>query len=190
MRKIFILEDRVQRKNQYLNDSTKGLMAKLEKSCSLHFSNQEENEKVKRGEFNILNDYSLLAFHRSALTPKLLDEIVKEFSRNKDIVFFSGGISQSVFSKNGDFSMAHINSKEFYSQSAVLFFEKYCKGLFEHFSEMVYGSKWKLNLMLVYRYKLISNNVDRIFEETLPDSIKSLNFEELTKEIHKELTML
>jgi hypothetical protein len=102
----------------------------------------------------MLDKFDCIASHRSAL-PNEIRDILKEYckSTNKPLIFFSGGITTSVY-KDSVFPFLHINSKDFYSLKLKLFLE-YCQHK-HHINLLVlqFGHRWKLSLLLYLRNRI------------------------------------
>jgi hypothetical protein len=114
----------------------------------------------------------------------------------KDLIFFSGGISQSVFSSN-DFNYLLVNSKELYQPHLKNFLSTYIQGNIKHLSELIYGDKWKISIMLSLRQLLLKEELegklDRLSSE-LKEQYQNLiginSLEDLNKEIDKEILII
>ncbi len=100
---------------------------------------------------NTLDKYVCIASHRSALTNEIRD-FIKEYCRsnNKPLIFFSGGITSSVY-KDIYFPFLHINSKDFYSLNLKLFISNFEENNDINLLILQFGIRWKLSLLLNLR---------------------------------------
>jgi hypothetical protein len=146
--KIAIIEDRIPRLEQFTDFDLK-----KSKSVTIITGLEFENliHSLKINDTSKLNQYECIASHRSALSNEVRDTL-KEYCRNnkKPLVFFSGGITSSVF-KDEEFPFLHINSKEFYSENLKLFIEAYEGHNTLNLLFIQFGKKWKLSLLLNLR---------------------------------------
>ena len=102
MKKILLLEDRPGRQMQYLDPekikklkTTKDLKILLGNDCRYMI------DKLNHADDSELNDFTLIIIHRSALSNVGIDTVTNHCKvNNKYLVFFSGGISQSLFSRS------------------------------------------------------------------------------------------
>ena len=194
MMKIILLEDRPGRQEQYI-DSEK--VAKLKALQGLKILLGEECRdminKLNQADDSQLNEFTLILIHRSALSAEGIDTVTTHCQQNKkNLVFFSGGISQSLFTSQ-NFPYLLLNSKDFYQSNMLNFLSKFVNGDTEHITELVYGDSWKLNLMLNYRQLLLKGELgrlDEIFKESLEELIGKLPLEELNKEIKAKITLI
>jgi hypothetical protein len=150
--KIAIIEDRIGRLEQFIEFD-------ILKHKSVRLITGPDFEKLI-GSLNVketkdLDQYSCIAVHRSALTNELRDTIT-EYSkaRNKPLIFFSGGITSSVF-KDLDFPFLHINSKDFYSSNLKLFIDNCEQNNSVNLLMLQFGNKWKLSLLMNLRNNIV-----------------------------------
>ena len=139
-----------------------------------------------------LNTYDCIASHRSALNNEIRDTI-KEYCKvkNKPLIFFSGGISSSVF-KDIDFPFLHINSKDFYSLNLKIFIDNCQKNNIVNLLMLQFGNRWKLSLLLGLRNRIsIHQNllklknegfeIDSVIDENWIRRLKDLRINEYIK---------
>ena len=137
--KTIIIDDRKERKHQYLDDETS---KQLYSMCDI---------REELPSFLELGNYDLLAIHESLLKEKnQYEEIVKLAKENKKwLVLFSGGITQNYILNDGRF--LKINSSDFYSRITT-FLEKYSTSESNHLLlHFIYGEEWNLPLLLKYK---------------------------------------
>src|SRR5688572_15225293 len=118
--KLVILEDRIGRLKNFVEFDLENC-PEVDIFTGSRFDNlllQLENNNT-----DSLDKYGCVASHRSALSNEIRD-VLKEYCRknSKPLIFFSGGISTSVF-KDISFPFLHINSKDFYSANLKAFLE-------------------------------------------------------------------
>ena len=194
MKKILLLEDRPGRQMQYLDPekikklkTTKDLKILLGNDCRYMI------DKLNHADDSELYDFTLIIIHRSALSNVGIDTVTNHCKvNNKYLVFFSGGISQSLFSSQS-FQYLLLNSKDFYQSNMFNFLDKFIKGEIEHITELIYGNNWKLNLMLNYRQLLLKGELGRTeeeFKENIEKLIGKLPLEELNKKIKTKITLI
>lgn len=154
--RIAIIEDRISRLEQYIDfDLRSSKIVKIitgsefDALILLLSSNSTEE----------LDQFDCVISHRSALTSEIRDNL-KDYcmSKNKPLVFFSGGITSSVF-KDIKFPFLHINSKDFYSSNLKLFIETSEQTSSINLLILQFGTMWKLSLLLNLRNKIsVSQN--------------------------------
>lgn len=176
--RIAIIEDRISRLEQYTDfDLRSSKIVKIitgsefDALMLLLSSNSTEE----------LDQFDCVISHRSALTSEIRDNL-KDYcmSKNKPLVFFSGGITSSVF-KDIKFPFLHINSKDFYSSNLKLFIETSEQTSSINLLILQFGTMWKLSLLLNLRNKIsVSQN-----KQVLLDSkyIVELDDDEVIKRV-------
>lgn len=139
----------------------------------------------------VLDQYNCIASHRSALTNEIR-ETIKEYckGKNKPLIFFSGGITSSVF-KDVNFPFLHINSKDFYSANLKLFIDNSVDSNSINLLILQFGRRWKLSLLLNLRNHISvsqnkqafkNNNLDiEIDESELIKRVRDLQINALIK---------
>lgn len=199
MKKIILLEDRPGRQSRFLDyeqikdlKNIEGLYAPEKDKC------KEMILKLNEGKTDELQSYDLIIIHRSALGKKgiaTMNEVAAKFK--KDIILFSGGLSQIIFNRDA-FESVSINSKDFYSPNLLPFLEKYKNGETSSIMELIYGENWRLSQLMLLRslYQRQSHESDvelniRI-DEQIEDLIKSLStsIESLDNEIKQIIASL
>jgi len=194
MKKILFLEDRPGRQEQYLTSegvknlqSIEGVKRLLGKEC------REMIEQLNKNDDSPLNEFTLLLIHRSALSPVGIDTVINHCkNNNKNLVFFSGGISQSLFSSE-NFPYLMLNSKDFYQRNMSTFLRNYVDEKSKHITELIYGTNWDINLMLTYRQLLLKGEMGRAeenFKESLEELIGKPPLRELNKKIESKILLL
>jgi len=175
MKNILLIEDRPERKKQFLESSEIKTLSNYPFLKEVSF--QELNiikQELLSNEKPFLNDYDLIMTHKSALTFAEQDSLVTL----KSSVFFSGGISQSFYSENPN-PVLHINSKEFYSNNLIEFLTNIQNNNEIELLILQFGQKWKLNLLLNLRDKLTQKIYSKISEEIYPEDFDELFTEKL-----------
>ena len=148
MKKILLIDDRTPRQNNFTKDT--GIDLTKYNDIIDNFtadSYVQLLERFRKNDFDVLNDYETIITHRSAyseINSQVLDKL-KDICKkqNKNLVFFSGGIS-SVFYQKEPFEFLLVNSKVLYSENLKLFFEDNEPNILM----IGYGKKWKLNILL------------------------------------------
>ena len=140
MKKILLIEDRVERQKKFTEDT--GIDVK---NYSDILDNQTTLDK------DTLENYSTIITHRSAYGN--VDEDIlgylKEYCSNTKtkLVFFSGGISSTYYS-NIKYEFLLLNSKSFYSKNLKLFLDDFTTTNKANLLLLAYGINWKINVML------------------------------------------
>lgn len=155
MKKILLIEDRVERQEIFKEETgiDVGLYNILDNQTSINM--------------NELENYSTIITHRSAfgsMDENILD-LLKEYcsKNNTKLVFFSGGITSTYYSKTS-YEFLLLNSKSFYSQNLKLFLDDAVDNNDENLLLLAYGKNWKINLMLSVLSEVnlyISKNKDK-----------------------------
>lgn len=168
MKKILLIEDRIERLDKYIE--TTGFDIK-----TLDVLEQRESlDDVDLGE------YLMIITHRSAYgdnDQNILDFLKKHCEEtNTKLVFFSGGISSTFYSKS-KFEFLLLNSQAFYSDNLQLFLNDAVKNEEPNLLLLGYGENWKINIILNTLEKInlfISDNEGK-------EIIKFNNFKTVTK---------
>lgn len=168
MKKILLIEDRIERLDKYIE--TTGFDIK-----TLDVLEQRES----LGDVD-LGEYSMIITHRSAYgdnDQNILDFLKKHCEEtNTKLVFFSGGISSTFYSKS-KFEFLLLNSQAFYSDNLQLFLNDAVKNEEPNLLLLGYGENWKINIILNTLEKInlfISDNEGK-------EIIKFNNFKTVTK---------
>jgi hypothetical protein len=158
-KKILLLEDRPGRQSQFLSENQIAFLNKIENvvvpkadGC-VSFFEDINNKKVN------LNEFDLIIVHKTSLNQ---DGLVFLKELKKALILFSGGLSQTVF-QNEDFPVLSINSADLYNANFIDFLKKYVEGKVEYLTELVYGDRWKLSILLQYR--MIKTKVEKESDE-------------------------
>jgi len=164
--KIAIVEDRIGRMEQFIEFDIKKCK-EITIITGSDFDNLINSLKAKNTD--ILEQYDCFASHRSALTNEIRDTI-KEYCKDKKkpLIFFSGGITSSVF-KDIDFPFLHINSKDFYSSNLKLFIDNSKTNTCVNLLILQFGKRWKLSLLLDLRNKIAVAQNKQAFKIQIPD---------------------
>lgn len=190
-KKILLLEDRPGRQSQFLNKKQIDFLTQIENlimpqadEC-VSTINKINEKKAKLDEFN------LIIIHRSSLSQSGFD-FLKQLQ--KDLILFSGGLSQIIY-KNEGFPVLSVNSADLYNEHFIDFIKKYIDGDINNLTELIYGDKWKLGVLL--QYKMIETKMekedDNYYKMELEEQLKSLksslkNFPvDINKEIDKQI---
>jgi hypothetical protein len=171
MEKVALIENRPDRMVHLCNK--KGL--KLENFEQLKvFSNDEikileQDLEVKN--FKRLNNFEVVMTHQSAWSQVQLSSL-KEYceSKNRPLVFFSGGVSNSHLHVATP-PILTMDVDEFYSTRLVLFLDHFFENGTPNLLLLQYGNKWKLNLLMEAR-----NNLSVFLSKN--EGIKSLDYYE------------
>lgn len=169
MKKILLIEDRTERLQKY--SETTGI--------DIHNYSILDNRVSLEG-INNLELYSTIITHRSAYGDK--DQNVLDFLKkyceenNTKLVFFSGGISSTFYSK-AKFEFLLLNSQAFYSKNLQLFLNDAENNGDQNLLLLGYGENWKMNIAL--------NTLEKInlfiSENELKEIVKFNNFKTVTK---------
>ncbi len=146
--KLIIIEDRIERLKSFVEFELE-MWPEVHVVTGVGFDNLLS--ELRNNNTHLLDRYKCIASHRSALSNEIRD-ILKEYcSRTgKPLIFFSGGISTSVF-KDSSFPFLHINSKEFYSENLKVFLEDLRSKDNVNLLTIQFGERWKMNLLLKLR---------------------------------------
>ena len=187
--KIAIIEDRIGRLDQSVEFDIRGCK-EVTIITGADFDKLIVSLEAK--DTTPLNIYDCIASHRSALNNEIRDTI-KEYCKvkSKPLIFFSGGISSSVF-KDIDFPFLHINSKDFYSSNLKIFIDNYQKNNIINLLILQFGNRWKLSLLLGLRNRIsIHQNllklknegfeIDTVIDENWIRRLKDLRINEYIK---------
>jgi len=168
--KILLIEDRAERQERFTQDTGIDL-----KNYAEIIDNRTSLDKSQ------LDKYSTIITHRSAFGDQdenILDLLKQHCAEtNTKLVFFSGGISSTYYSKT-KYEFLLLNSKSFYSQNLKLFLDD-AKASGDEVNILLlgYGKNWKINLLLNTLAKVnlfIANNQSK-------PKVKFNNFKTITK---------
>lgn len=114
-----------------------------------------------------LDKYSAIICHRSAFgesTNNVLDRLKEHCKKTEtQLVFFSGGISSTFYSKT-TYEFLLLNSKSFYNQNLEIYLDKVMNCSTSNLGIIAYGENWKINQMLDVLTKVnifISQNINK-----------------------------
>ena len=166
MKKILLIEDRVERQNRFTLDT--GITLDIYKDILDRKETLDKYETfLDRRESldkDSLGEYSTIITHRSAFgesDENILDYLKKYCEEHQTkLVFFSGGISSTFYSKS-KYEFLLLNSKSFYSKNLELFLDDFQKNQEPNILLLGYGKDWKTNILLNTLEKInlfISNN--------------------------------
>jgi hypothetical protein len=195
MKKIILIEDRSERQRQFLGIDQLTDLKNLNGLTILSGQDCYETIEEINGTDDIisLSEYKMIIIHRSALRSSGINKLINYCKiNNRDLIFFSGDISQSIFSAD-DIHLLLINSKELYQPHLKNFLSKYILGKVNHLSELIYGDLWRINIMLSLRQLLIKGDLDRMsseLKEQYQNLIGLYSLEDLNKEIDKEILII
>lgn len=196
MRKIIIIDDREKRKELHLSETALIELKRLEEAGMLTVKTKiESNSNIE----NMFDSFDIIAIHRSYLANTSLFNPINDYikSKNKHLIVFSGGISQSVILNNG--RQLNINSSEFYVNRLPKFIDDFCSSeeIQSPLLQFLYGESWRLTMLLQYRYFLwaypdiddICNQDEELVEELqniLWDGDSNISYDEVIVEIETE----
>ena len=176
MKKVLILDDRIERKKTHMTDAA---LKQLSFCVSSGWLNTITGEGVEEDKsFQYCSDYSMLAFHKSWLdSNNLLSEIERYAKDSKKLlIIFSGGISQTLLLN--DYKDLRANSSDFYTDKLPDFIERYATSNIEQpLLLLLYGEVWKLPIYMKYRQLLWKG-----LPESNEDDVFLLNYESILKE--------
>lgn len=149
--KIALIEDRLGRLKQF---EEVDLMAHKAVKVITGIDFDNLMVAIEAGDMNSLDEFSCIASHRSALSNTIRDTI-KEYCKanKKPLVFFSGGITSSVYNDR-EFPFLHINSKDFYSSNLKLVLVDLTQSKSPNLLKFQFGDRWKLSMLLGIRNEI------------------------------------
>ncbi|GGA95696.1 hypothetical protein [Mucilaginibacter rubeus] len=145
--RIALIEDRTDRMQRFFTGNISDLH-ELTLISGVDF--QKIDSLFSEGKFESLTDYQCILAHRSAFDRKQI-ELLTDYcsSISKPLVFFSGGITASVYNDTA-FKYLQINSKDFYS-NLTLFIEDVRNTGSINLLLLQFGTRWRLTLLLRLR---------------------------------------
>ena len=181
---ILLIEDRTERQNKFkletdmeFNKYKDILDNKIGKEYEKLFAEFKDNN------YN-LEKYTTIITHRSAFlkqNSEILDRL-KEYCKKekKTLVFFSGGISNSIHLQN-PFEFLLLNSKTFYSDNLKIFLEDYRNNSKSNILILEYGKYWSINLLLnkVEKINMFIANPQKKEEIQYEDFIDETNIRDI-----------
>ena len=188
---ILLIEDRTERQNRFTSQTGIDLDKKKYTNIIDNKISKEYDKlfaEFKNDNYN-LDKYSIIITHRSAFSKKnseILDKL-KEYCKRerKTLIFFSGGISNSVHFTT-PFEFLLLNSKTFYSNNLKIFLKDYIKNDKANIRILAYGKDWSINLLLNKLEKInlfiCTNKHEEMIEyEEFKDEIKIKDIENFIK---------
>jgi len=189
-KKILLLEDRPGRQLQFLKEEQ---LAALKEIQNLECPRANECMSLIKGINESeaqLEKYDLMVIHKSSLNAEGLI-FLKELK--KDLILFSGGLSQMVYQNEG-FPVLSVNSADLYNANFENFLTNYAKGIVKNLTELVYGDKWKLSILLNYRMlkTKLENEEDESTKLEIETKLSTLkkSFEKFPDDINQEIDKL
>lgn len=183
-KKIILIENRPDRQLGYLPNGQNDVDELNSMSEFLDCESIENYlDKINNDDLVFLKEYELIIIHRSVLGELSNGSAVNRVitfckDSKKDLILFSGGISNSMYTEEGG-NIFLINSKEFYSNNLISFLKDYHKGKINKLLELKYGPNWKLTYLLQLReYLVLRENLESNKEKE--DYYKSI---EILKEL-------
>ena len=154
MKKTIIIDDRTERMKLHLSSDS---ISKLEDLVSKGFLKMSDGQSLTKNTLSVLDDFDLIAVHRSFLTKHTLFIDFVEYVKKseKRLVVFSGGITQNSVLLDG--RHLNINSYDFYNEKLVPFVTDFGNESITAANPLLYflyGECWRLTLLLQYRYLL------------------------------------
>lgn len=171
MSKVFILDDRKDRRKTLLSNKELATLDSFEEDGVLVF--QESLPDSKEDFEVLLSKYTVIAVHRSWLEQNGLSNKFEEYisaNPNKDFIIFSGGTSTTRLTNHH--KRLSLNAGVFYSFRLIAFIQDIARGNFPSLLEFLYGKSWKLPLLLEYRNLLWNNNL--ISDEEKEEELREL----------------
>ncbi|CAH0280947.1 hypothetical protein SRABI27_03772 [Pedobacter sp. Bi27] len=155
MRKILIVDDRIQRQMEFLPGQAEDVK-KIDAMPQVRNAVGDQYTKfiddIENNNLIEILGYDLWVFHRSLLvTRKLLNKVqglAKE--HGKALILFSGGVTFSTYSQ-GEFPLLILNSQGFYSDRLIGFLKKFSEDADTKIIEVIYGENWQLTYLFKYR---------------------------------------
>ena len=174
MKKILLIEDRVERQKKFTEDT--GI--KLEEYSDI-LDNVTSLDKTS------LDKYSIIVTHRSAFenrSENSLDFLKKHCeTTHTQLVFFSGGISSTYYSKT-KFEFLLLNSKSFYNKNLKEFLDDFRDKMNTDKNGNIlllgYGKYWEINIILNTISKInmfISKKENEMEQRENADNMVKLN---------------
>lgn len=165
---ILLIEDRTERQQFFMKDTEIDLDSYSDILDNMTGERYNQLlEEIKNDTF-ILDKYSVIMSHKSAFDNKNIEILSKLEnyckSNDKPLILFSGGIDANYYDKS-EYETIEINSKIFYSNHLKLFLENMREGE-QNLLVLIYGDRWKLNILLNVLEKInlfIENNTKEPF---------------------------
>lgn len=194
--KVIFLEDRPDRQKQFLPNKSEDVQRiKSIEGVFMPEVNECKTiiESINNESFSFDENIKLIIAHRSAISSKgisHLNNLCKSFKVK--LIFFSGGISQTVYNKQ-NFEQINLNSTDFYSNLLIPFLENFI--IDEKTSVLeVFHKEWKLSYLLLYRqlFKSLEFSTDESEKDNykyrlknIEEIIGQLSINEISEQIKK-----
>lgn len=182
MKKIVLVEDRVERQGKFTTDLGFDLnnLDNLTNICGGEAYDEFKN-KIFQG--TAFDKYDIIMIHRSALSTEeqsRLTEVIR--NQPKTLILFSGGISSislKEFGKNKG-QLLTINVKDFYRKSLLSFINTPDPNI----QQLAFGDNWKVNIQATLLEKLSYYLEGYIADTPYVKVISDLNLTDEQKEIY------
>lgn len=170
MKNIILIEDRINRQKKVLGSQYPVFESMVKQNHIKNIQGGKDFEEIKerfsKSEFDVLANFDIIMFHRSAF-PNEIRYNLTEFLKNnkKTFVSFSGGISSVELTSNASFTSLMINVNVFYNH-LLDFLKDEEKNLYR----LAFGQHWKFNLLYDGLDKLHNFLIERNNEIKMPFS--------------------
>jgi hypothetical protein len=153
MNKTILIDDRVNRQKKHLAERLDELnQFPFLKNISGGEGFEEIHRHFIESDFSYLDKFNPILIHRSAFSVNTRNELIDYLkSKEKKVVFFSGGISGCEISKIGKAELMMINVTQFYSENIFVFLKNNANNLLE----LAFGNNWQLSIQIDTYEKLI-----------------------------------
>jgi hypothetical protein len=183
--KIVLIEDRITRLEQFTYNSSIDLFARYS-FLSIFPVDQIDllKKDLQENSLDRVNNYDLIMAHKSAFT------VTEAFNLDKitgKLIYFSGSISKSYLTNSPRLSV-FLNSKDFYSANLIKFLDLILSKNIIEPSCLLYGDKWRLNLMINFLERITiiySNFINQKSGYLIPEDFKDLINDRSIQEFHE-----
>jgi hypothetical protein len=172
--KMTLIEDRPFRLDQFQTNYGINLFAKYD---FLEFFPIDQLELLKKdlqqNQLERVNDYSLIMAHKSAFSITEASNLDKTAAT---LIYFSGGISKSYLTNTTKLTV-FINSKDFYNDNLIKFLDLVLTEKIIEPSCLLFGDKWKLNLIIEFLEKItikFNNFIHQDIDYLIPEEFNEL----------------
>lgn len=166
---IYLFEDRIGRKEQFLNDSEKyPLLCQKAFSCSSELDIESYIKENYSDAKAVLLHKSYVFKDNSSIKPELVKAKFQLLIKTP-VILFSGGSNSNLIKEKGLIT-AEINSGVMY-KNLPLFHDSYKATGNVNIPMLVYGENYKMNQLLEMQAKINNYLFDRSGSDTLNDSI-------------------
>jgi len=154
MKNVVLIENRLNRMT--LLCDKKSLNLKLFEQLKIYSTEEIKAlfKEIESKNFDRLDDYEIVMTHQSAWSQVQLSSL-KGYckKKNKPLVLFSGGVSNSHLDVEQP-PILTLDVDKFYSERLVLFLDHFFENGISNLMLLQYGDKWKLNLLMEARNNL------------------------------------